>query len=78
MNRYVTLYRNVTGVASAVGGLSMAGFGELEFYHSSKQDHFISCVGQTFVGTIGGGLVGCGVGFMWPLTAAVAVARRFT
>ena len=78
MNRFVTLYRNVTGVASAVGGLSVAGIGGLEFYHGSEQDHFVSCVGQTFIGTVGGGLVGAGLGFMWPLTAAVAVARRFT
>lgn len=78
MNRFGTIYRNVTGVSSAVGGLSMAGFGGLEFYRSSKQDNFVSCVGQTLIGTVGGGLVGAGLGFMWPLTAAVAVARRFT
>lgn len=69
---YSRIYSGIIGVFT----VAFSGAGIYHGYQQSKNFDIINNIGQTSVGCITGGLIGLGIGAVWPISVGVFVARK--
>ena len=69
---YSRIYAGIMGAST----VAFSGAGIYHGYQQSKDFDLINNIGQTSAGCIVGGLIGIGIGAVWPISVGVFIARK--